>query len=326
MSCKIVYGGFDPAWKAGALEKQIVDGIASTLETTYPNIKKIIVVPSWHEPLELVDQIKAFEPEITVLCSFTDPLGPIENLLDKLPGKIILMGYVEGDSFFDFWAVACYKFFKKYNNFELEPTNFKYLYLNYNRKPHWHRRNFVKCLEENMLIDIGCVTLGNSKYNVQDHLLDYTSYGANDVVGDVGIPNDIYSLGKIEIWNSAFVNIVSETQYDFSKNVFYSEKIFKPIIGLRPFIINGSPKIYRILKRYGFDCFDDLFPVSRLEKEIGHESEFTNHQIICDCLIYYKNQNLMEIYNQIKPRLLYNQNLFYEHARNQRICSFNTNL
>jgi hypothetical protein len=326
VNCKVIYGGFNPLWQAAILEKQIVDDLVQNLEITHPFIKKMVVVTSWHEPSTLIEEINLYQPSLTVLCSFTDPLGSIENLLDKLPGEVIIVGYVEGDYFFDFWATACHKFFKKYTNAELEPTNFKYLYLNYNRKPHRHRTDFVKCLEENNLIDIGCVTLGNSKYSVDDNILDYISYGANDVVGDVGIPNDIYSLGKMEIWNSSFINVVSETQYEFSKNVFLSEKIYKPILGLRPFIINGSPGIYRILKRYGFDCFEDLFPVAKLEKETNEGYKFLNHDIICNCLNSYKNYNLMEIYNQIKPRLLYNQNLFYEHARNQRIGSFNTNL
>jgi len=319
MNCKIIYGGFNPRWQAGRLEREIVDNLVIDLERLYPNLKKLLVVTSWHDPNKLIEEIKLTNPQLTVLCSLTDPLGPIENLLENIPGKVILVGYVDGNFYFDFWAVACLNFFKKYNNLELEPTHFKYVYLNYNRKPHRHRINFIQCLETYNLIDAGCVTLGKSKYTLNEYPDDYKQYGADDVVGDVGIPNDIYSLGQIDVWNKSFINVVSETQFEFSKNVFLSEKIFKPILGLRPFIINGSPGIYGILKRSGFDCFDDLFPVTKLQESQFDHYKFAIHSTICDCLVYYRQQDLMTIYNQIKPRLLYNQNLFYEYARNQRI-------
>lgn len=321
MNCKIIYGGFNPAWQAGRLERQIVDELATLLEEQIPNANKVVAVTSWHEPIDLVDQIRSLNPDLTVLCSLTDPLGPIENLLEQIPGRTELVGYVTGNFFYDFWAAACDKFFKKYNNADIEPTNFKNVFLNYNRKPHRHRTNLVKLLQDKDLAKFGCITLGNSDLKVDNNLEHYADYGANDVVGNVGIPNDIYSLGRLDIWNSSFINIVSETQFEFSKNVFVSEKIFKPIIGLRPFIINGSPGIYRILKNAGFDCFDDLFPVTELENEsleIG-QFKFKNHELICQTVVNFQNTNLHKLYHDIKPRLIYNKNLFYEYARNQKI-------
>lgn len=320
MSYEIIYGGFNPAWQAGRLERELVDQLAQNIENQAPALKKIIVVTSWHEPTELVETIKNHNPDITFLCSFTDPLGPMENLVDQIPGRVELVGYTDSEYFYDFWAVACSRFFKTYSNHELEPTKFDYLYLNYNRKPHRHRIELVNLLETAGLIDYGCVSLGNSARTVNDQHANYKEYGADDVVGDVGIPNDIYSLGQLEIWNKSFINVVSETQYEYSTNVFLSEKIFKPIIGLRPFVINGSPGIYRILKKAGFDCFEDLFPVALLSDEnFNNGWKFNNHKHIIEALIKFKDMNLLEIYNQLRPRLLYNQKLFYEYARNQSI-------
>jgi hypothetical protein len=320
MSYEIIYGGFNPAWQAGRLERELVDLLAQNIENQSPRFKKMIVVTSWHEPTELVETIKNHNPDITFLCSFTDPLGPIENLVDQMPGRVELVGYTNSEYFYDFWAVACSQFFKTYSNHELEPTKFDYLYLNYNRKPHRHRIELVNLLETAGLIDYGCVSLGNSARTVNDQHANYKEYGADDVVGDVGIPNDIYSLGQLEIWNKSFINVVSETQYEYSTNIFLSEKIFKPIIGLRPFVINGSPGIYRILKKAGFDCFEDLFPVDLLSDEnFNNGWKFNNHKHIIESLAKFKDMNLLEIYNQLRPRLLYNQKLFYEYASNQSI-------
>jgi hypothetical protein len=320
MNCTVIYGGFNPAWRAGQLERELVDSLVKNLNYQYPDVSKAVVVTSWHEPTDLISQLQKLQPELTVLCSLTDPLGPIENLIDQIPGQVRLVGYVDSEFFYDFWAVACAKFFKTYCNLELEPAQFEFVFLNYNRKPHRHRTELVKLLENNRLIKYGCVTLGNSQYTINDQESHYQAYGANDVVGNVGIPNDIYSLGQLKIWNKSFINIVSETQYEYSKNVFLSEKIFKPIIGLRPFIINGSPGIYRLLKQAGFDCFDDLFPVDILGNENYDSSwKFSNHKHIVESLDIFKDSNLIDIYNQVRPRLLYNQNLFYEYARNQSI-------
>jgi hypothetical protein len=320
MSYEIIYGGFNPAWQAGRLERELVNCLAQNLEDQYPTLKKVIAVTSWHEPADLVEDIKNRNPDMTFLCSLTDPLGPIENLVDQIPGRVELVGYTNSDYFYDFWAVACLKFFKTYSAHELEPTKFDYLYLNYNRKPHRHRIELVNLLETSGLVNCGCLSLGNSSYTVNDQHASYKEYGSDDVVGDVGIPNDIYSLGQLEIWNKSFINIVSETQFEFSPNVFLSEKIFKPIIGLRPFIINGSPGIYRLLKRAGFDCFEDLFPVDILSNEnFNNGWKFDNHKHIIQALNNLKDTNLLEMYDQLRPRLLYNQKLFYEYASNQSI-------
>jgi len=318
MSCTIIYGGFNPSWAAGQLERSIVDTIAKNLETNNPNKKITVAVTSWHEPADLVLQLQQNNSDINILCSLTDPLGPIEDKLHEIPGQVQLFGYVDQGTQFDFWAVACLQFFKTYSD-EIHPTQFTNLYLNYNRKPHTHRRLLITALEQNDLIQHGCNTLGNSKYTVGDQHIDYAEYGANDVVGDVGIPNDVYSLGQLDIWQHSFINIVSETQYEYSPNVFLSEKVFKPIIGMRPFIINGSPGIYRWLKQAGFDCFEDIFPVHELSNEtFEYSNRFRNHQLITNMLKQFKDQNLTDIYTQLLPRLQRNRDFFFQYAKHQQ--------
>ena len=102
MDCKVIYGGFNPAWRAGRMERNLVDTLTEIVNNQYPQLKKVIAVTSWHEPAMLVKQIQEIDPDVTFLCSLTDPLGPIENLTDQLPGQVILIGYVGGEYFFDF--------------------------------------------------------------------------------------------------------------------------------------------------------------------------------------------------------------------------------
>jgi hypothetical protein len=73
-----------------------------------------------------------------------------------------------------------------------------------------------------------------------------------------GIPHDIHSLGNLDIWQQHFLNVVGETEFMHWDNMFISEKTWKPILGLRPFVINGQTKIYQyFLAVYRF--FKHLF-------------------------------------------------------------------
>jgi hypothetical protein len=319
--CKIIYGGFNPQWPAGKLEREIIDRLAEKLLLLHKDANIVIAVPNWYDQLDVIEEINKTNPEVVVICSLTDPLNDLTSYYEYFSNKLILVGYVEQGKQIDFWSIACLKFFKEYVIDDLQPLDFKYLYLNYNRKPHPHRKKLVRLLEQEQLVDCGCLTLGESKYTVGDKNNEFVNSGANDVIGDIGIPNDIYSLGRLDIWNTSFINVVSETQFKFDPYVFLSEKIYKPIIGLRPFIINGDPKIYFWLKRAGLDCFDDLFPVQLLEQSTDMN---TSHMLIAETLQRYRQQDLMSLYNKIKSRLIYNRNQFYEYANSQQDYALNS--
>ena len=313
-----IYGGFNPLWAAGRLERLIVDNIAFEYQSKHPNQTIFFAVPTWHEPIDILKESNKYNPDLTVLFSLTDPLGPIEKLIDQFTNPVDIVGYTSSqDKFIDFWAIACHKFFKKYTIEELIPQeDFSHVFLNYNRKPHQHRIQLIKQFEENNLVSAGCVTLGNSKYTLNEHTVDFSKWGADDVVGELNIPNDIYSLGNLNIWNSSFLNVVSETEYQYNHNVFISEKIFKPIIGLRPFVLNGSPGIYTVLKNAGFDCFDDIFPVNKLS-DTNNAIQFATHQTIIEIIQDLKKENLEKLYQKLLPRLIDNQQAFFKYGKSQ---------
>lgn len=73
------------------------------------------------------------------------------------------------------------------------------------------------------------------------------------------------------------------------------------------------------MKRAGFDCFEDLFPVDILSNETSVAWKFDNHKHIVKSLADFKDKDLLNMYDQLRPRLLYNQKLFYEYASNQSI-------
>jgi len=312
-NCRILYGGFNPQWAAGRMEREVVDQLAIHLSNKYPHQPTTIVIPNWYEYQSVCEWIDQHATALTVACSLTDPISDVWY-------NTKIFGY--GSIKFDFWAMACARFFRQYRYQELLPTEFEYLFLNYNRKPHAHRVALVREFEQNNIINLGCTTLGGSSYTVGDVDSDYLDSGATDIVGDIGIPNDIYSLGRLDIWQRAFINIVSETQFS-NNSRFLSEKTFKPIIGLRPFIINGNPQIYTWLQDAGFDCFEDIFPVQELIRSPNVE---TSHKLIVDTVKTFNNKDLMQLYKSLLPRLVNNQTHFYEYADSQSSIPNNPNI
>jgi hypothetical protein len=312
----ILYGSFNPLWMAGKLEKLIVDQASDYFTKKYPNQKIHIIVPSAYSMKSLIEHIFNINADILIVCSLTDPVDP--QLLTTINNKIVIeLGYTTNGIPLDFWAIACSKFFKHYAECELMPSSFSYLFLNYNRKPHPHRTQLVSSMERLGMHKLGCITLADSVYTVNDLSEDYVLYGSNDVAQDLGIPNDIYSLGRLDIWNQSFINLVSETCPPGFSGLFLSEKIFKPIIGMRPFIINGNVQIYNWLRNYGFDCFEDMFPVELLLQRPEDAPS-----IILDSLINYTNCDLTQMYSKILPRLQHNRNTFFKHANEHTVYPF----
>ena len=125
------------------------------------------------------------------------------------------------------------------------------------------------------------------------------------------------TLGDLEIWNQHFLTIVGSTVFNIGDgNILVSEKESKPFIGMRPFIINGSPKNYQELERMGFDTFKDLWPVAELSSE-DDSLEATQqkcHGIICDVVCELQTHDLAQFYKKLFPRLKYNYHRFMEYC------------
>jgi hypothetical protein len=61
---------------------------------------------------------------------------------------------------------------------------------------------------------------------------------------------------------SYYFDIVTETQFEDLDNIFFSEKIMKPLINLHPFIVISSGGYLRELRSLGFKTYDGLFDES----------------------------------------------------------------
>jgi hypothetical protein len=60
---------------------------------------------------------------------------------------------------------------------------------------------------------------------------------------------------KKELYEDSYIHIVSETQFDASGSPFMTEKTFRPILNLQPFIYIGNYKALEELRRLGYKTF-----------------------------------------------------------------------
>jgi len=219
--------------------------------------------------------------------------------------------------------------FRKYTNNEILLNNLKYKFLSYSRKPHDHRVELYKKLIDNDLLQHGVATLGKHErtdvyFTLNENVEDYKDHGHWHDNFDFNIPHDIFSLGNINIWQEHFLNIVNETlphNPNWFKNlpkqeIMVTEKTLKPIIGLRPFLINSDPEIYQWLRNRGFKTFTHWFPIDDIE------NPNTLHDKIIEVLVWLSkqpNEQIEQMYQNMLPDLIHNRNRFFEFAQEEKL-------
>jgi hypothetical protein len=266
--------------------------------------------------LEVTDElISTFNKNKVAIC-YSGPDWENTNCIDIRKNAHALIannfkdvkhiGNTRGKFYFNFWLEFIRQHSKTFfDDSYITTPKFEKLYMCLNRKPHAHRLFLVDLLEKNNLLSEGYVSVCSEKKTIflNENISDSIRYANESVVDDLPIVNDIISLGDPHYWNSHFINVVTETT--IHTDLFISEKTWKPIIGLRPFLILGDYNIYNQLKTYGFDTFDDLFGAWYTDKNWENRAKS-----IITILKYYKNEDINKIYKDILKRLIKNRDIF----------------
>ena len=239
-----------------------------------------------------------------------------------------------------------YKFYDDINHYETIVTdsdninqkrNKKFLSLNY-------RIRDQRLLFFGIMNKLGILNSNDISYDLLDENLEYLSdilkgkfqendaeqvnqYWYDAVIGNLNDINPKKQVVDIEnikdarghgwerkdTYLNSYINITTESLF-FEDCWYMSEKIFKPIANLQPFIIIGSPQTLKTLKQLGFETFSDFWdesydeetdPLKRIEK-------------IYKLLEYLNNLSMDEIHNIYQksiPILKHNQQklLNYRH-------------
>lgn len=150
----------------------------------------------------------------------------------------------------------------KYNGdiVTFKPHEKKYLFLSYNRMFRYHRVRFVIDLIENNLIERGLISLNRIEhdlpYETTDEIKNFFKNVAPLTIDS--LPELKYNLAiniTFEDYEKTFISVVTETMVD-NGTLFFSEKIWKPIMVGHPFMVYGNQGSLSYLKKLGFKTYD----------------------------------------------------------------------
>lgn len=233
---------------------------------------------------------------------------PNDNFLSEIRDRVIKV-----DSYkFCLWLPALEKFFTKYTVDQVLPSSFKYKFLCYQRVPSVYRERAYELLKDKKgIVTLGTVDNPEVNKDIPDGLgfmqpkIAYFGFKDMELPYNIlKVGNDTMSLGNLDIWKSCFLTIVSETFQQEHENAFIGEKTFKPIIGMRPFLCYGHPKITDFLKSRGFETFDDDFgykPNSDIMDCINQIVDIVDR-------LDYKEVYSNKLWKKLYPKIEHNKN------------------
>ena len=322
-------------------EHESWDNVRQQIDRAFPNDRNLLISLTWFGPqfmtidgapsgwarvLDMEAECITFD-NVFLLATVDPPYindaeqRMVKNKLKAL--RLYKLGNFDTNYQFNFFAPIIAENFKQYTQEELLLTDIKHIYVNYNRKPKVHRLAFVRKLMEHNLMQYGTVTLGRDVQHIfdQDPNNDlYLSIGENPdnyqtpEDGSYAVPNDCFTLHRMDVWQSTFLYVNAATEFNSRDDLFCQQDVFKPLLGLRPFVINGQQRTYRYLRNNGFRTFNHYWPHVNIENGTVHESiiELIKH------LVAQGTDELQAMYRDMLPDLLYNQQRFPEYAREQK--------
>lgn len=248
-----------------------------------------------------------------VLVAMIDPAIPYPEWYNEIGVPVNAVGYYTGPDTLDYWALLLAHYHKPVPvEVLLDFSKIDIAYMCLNRKPHWHRRQLYKKLQNKDLVQHGLVSMGDQLNLVNDRTQD--NLAPNSDQTQYGIPNDLVSLGNPDNWTRCLVNVVTETVYNINQNNFISEKIFKPMVGHKPFLVYDTDGACAWLRNRGFEPYvQDFKDITDLDLSMpDHLIGFLG--ILCQQPKNYWQHKFLELRN----KLIYNKNQFDQYVQDQK--------
>ena len=128
------------------------------------------------------------------------------------------------------------------------------------------------------------------------------------------MPGDITTLSSIENWSRHFLNIVTETEYEVDRKYFVSEKIYKPILGMRPFLVYAPGGASAWLTSKGFETYcGDFTDISDLDlTQPDNIAPFLSE--LCQQPLQYLRYKLINL----GQKIMHNREHFYQYVNSQQ--------
>ena len=336
MTTKFIGTTFPLNQQYGRDELSVVDSTRQQIAAAFPDGNNLIINTTWFGPQfdnglwdqlqMLIQQKQSFDNLFFIIV--IDPIYISDEQISMIESVFgtkttYFMGHRKDSPWyynFEAWVLD------KHSNYLLDQLALKspdHVFLCYQRKPRSHRVILAQELVAQGLHTRGILTLGdnNDGYDWSEGRsmpaikLDEDINNINPPVNEAfGIVNDLGSLGNLDRWQRHFLNIVSETEINNWHPLFVSEKTFKPLLGLRPFVIFGQTEVYKFLKKHGFKTFSQYWkhiPIEDGEDQLGNVVQVV--KFLCE----QSSAELTSMYNDMLPDLIYNRQMFFDFAKKQ---------
>ncbi len=177
-----------------------------------------------------------------------------------------------------------------------------------NGKDKKHRRLMLQTIREHELEEYGAISY--VCYDGVDSTLNNDAIGGNDlpIILDQSLhqvkKNDRYM--NPELYNNCWINIVTEAFPHVEQDLFITEKTFKPMLQLQPFLIQGNRYTLKKLQEFGFKTFPTLFDESYDDlPTVEERTEAIGIQLSKWCKRTYKKEMIKSVWDD----LLHNQQM-----------------
>lgn len=203
----------------------------------------------------------------------------------------------------------------------------KKTFLNFNRRYHPHRLIFFMMMTKRKLLDHFYMSMsttqpesGQSFTLSASHLMHVHSH-YNFTIDDIATCESLLPLvldnGNFEsypmesnpinlkkFYSSSLINIITETFF-FSKIIHVTEKTYKPIASLQPFIIIAAPRSLQHVQDMGFKTFSDFWDES-YDTEDDHVIRFNKIFDLIESISKWSDEKKLEFSHQVKEIVEYN--------------------
>lgn len=314
---------FDQGWGAQWGWKQLENRVVNTMldRVAKDNSETVVINSVWYTS-ERHEETMAWLRENTwdriVLVAMLDASIPKPDWYAEFGREVIGLGYYPGNNELDLCALFVEEFLDLTPYGDLSDTSMiDTPFMCLNRKPHWHRKKFYQSLEFLNLLDRGMVSMGSEDGNAVRTLpndCEPDLIAPNSETQHYGIPNSVSSLGNADNWRRCFLNVVTETMYDINRTNFVSEKIYKPIVGRRPFLVFDPDGAVKWLTDRGFESYvNDFKDISDLDLT---RPEMVSQFLVslCDQPQSYWQSKLVAL----QPKIMHNSNNFQRYVAGQK--------
>jgi len=343
MTTHVIGVMFPEDWQYGSMEHEIVSSTAQQISRQFSSQRNLLINTTWFGPQfentawqdlqALFANNEKFDN--LFLLATIDPVYISEQQIKEIFERSgataeFRIGMWEDSQYEWNWhAAATPRYFRTYTIDKMLMKDPSYIFLCYQRKPRRHRVELTNLLIESGLDRCGVLTLGGGSDSDQEVWSeglvapritvenDLSQWAAADIGNKdrfAGLPNDLITLGNLDIWQNHFLNIVSETEFNNWHPRFVTEKTWKPMIGLRPFLIHGQTRIYHWLRKNGFYTFNHYWSHIQVEEsEDQHGVVMSVLHWLCDM----DKENLFSMYQDMLPLLHHNRERFFEFGKEQ---------